>query len=178
MKTVLTLLSLLLLLPAASGREVKVYRGDSRYASDILCTVRDGKVYKGRSSYASDILLRIDGNDIYRRNSTYRSDIVLNLRENGGDVTIHEGRSSYLSDIRWTLRDGFLYNGRSSYRSDIVANLTARNGPGGSTQGPGGNGIQVHRSTSTYRSDLLFTIDGPLSPAEFIAVWYAVNHLL
>ena len=81
MKTLLPLLSLLLFLPALAGKEVKVYKGDSRYASDILCTVRDGKVYQGRSTYSSDILLRIDGNDIYRKNSTYRSDIVLTIRD-------------------------------------------------------------------------------------------------
>ena len=36
MKTLLTILSLLLFMPTLSGREVTVYKGGSRYASDIL----------------------------------------------------------------------------------------------------------------------------------------------
>ena len=46
MRILLALLSLFLFLPASAGKEVRVYKGDSRYQSDILFTVRDGKVYK------------------------------------------------------------------------------------------------------------------------------------
>jgi hypothetical protein len=66
MRILLALLSLFLFLPASAGKEVRVYKGDSRYQSDILFTVRNGKVYKGRSTYQSDILLRIDKDVIYR----------------------------------------------------------------------------------------------------------------
>ena len=71
-----------LLLASATG-EVKVYKGASRYNSDILCTVRDGMVYKGTSTYNSDIL------------ATVR------------DGAVYDGRSSYRSDIRYTM-DGHL----------------------------------------------------------------------
>ena len=46
MRILLALLSLFLFLPASAGKEVRVYKGDSRYQSDMLFTVRDGKVYK------------------------------------------------------------------------------------------------------------------------------------
>ncbi|MBR4755344.1 MAG: hypothetical protein IK076_00205, partial [Bacteroidales bacterium] len=51
---------LLLLIPIlirAGNMDVKVYKGTSRYQSDVICTVRDGKVYDGTSVYLSDGLL-------------------------------------------------------------------------------------------------------------------------
>ena len=67
------LASLLLLL--ASGPEVKVYKGTSRYNSDVLCTVRSGAVYKGRSNYQSDVVCTVRGNQVYKGRSNYRSDV-------------------------------------------------------------------------------------------------------
>ena len=45
----------------AGGPAVRVYKGTSRYTSDVLCTVRDGKVYRGTSGYTSDIMFTLDG---------------------------------------------------------------------------------------------------------------------
>ena len=35
--------------------QVKVYKGNSSYSSDVICNLKDNKVYKGNSSYTSDI---------------------------------------------------------------------------------------------------------------------------
>lgn len=75
-----------LLLASASG-EVKVYKGTSRYNSDILCTVRDGVVYKGRSNYQSDILCTVRGHEVYKGRSNYRSDIRFTI---DGNLTLEE----------------------------------------------------------------------------------------
>ena len=58
------LLFLALFLAASAGPEVKVFKGTSRYNSDILATVRDGKVYKGRSNYTSDIVCTIRAHEV------------------------------------------------------------------------------------------------------------------
>lgn len=61
MRILLALLSLFLFLPASAGKEVRVYKGDSHFLDDVICTVRDGHVYRGTSPYRSDILFTIDG---------------------------------------------------------------------------------------------------------------------
>ena len=50
---------------------------------------------------------------------------------------------------------------RSNYNSDILA--TVRDGA-------------VYDGRSSYRSDIRFTIDGPLTLGEFVAVWYSVMY--
>ncbi len=74
------------LLASASG-EVKVYKGTSRYNSDILLTVRDGKVYKGTSNYNSDILATVRDGAVYAGTSNYRSDIRFTT---DGPLTLEE----------------------------------------------------------------------------------------
>jgi hypothetical protein len=37
--------------------------------------------------------------------------------------------------------------------------------------------VKVYRRTSTYRSDIRFTFDGPLLLEEFVAVWFAVMYV-
>ncbi len=61
MRILLALLSLFLFLPASAGKEVRVYKGDSHFLDDVICTVRDGHVYRGTSPYRSDIIFTIDG---------------------------------------------------------------------------------------------------------------------
>ena len=87
MRILLALLSLFLFLPASAGKEVRVYKGDSPFLSDVLFTVRDGKVYKGRSTFLSDIVLHIDKDVIYRGTSSFRSDLILTI---DGPLTFQE----------------------------------------------------------------------------------------
>jgi hypothetical protein len=61
------------------------------------------------------------------------------------------------------MRDGALYKGKSSFSSDIIAHL---------------KDSKVYQGTSDFSFDILYTIDGPLTFQEFIAVWFAVNYLL
>ena len=75
-----------LLLASASG-EVKVYKGTSRYNSDILCTVRDGMIYKGTSAYHSDIVATVRDGAVYDGRSNYRSDIRFTI---DGPLTLEE----------------------------------------------------------------------------------------
>ena len=56
----------------------KIYRGNSSYSSDIVCTHDQGKVYRGNSTYSSDVIARFDGTNLYRGNSSYNNDIVIN----------------------------------------------------------------------------------------------------
>ncbi len=39
----------------SASAQVKVYKGNSSYSSDVICTLRGDKVYKGNSSYSSDL---------------------------------------------------------------------------------------------------------------------------
>ena len=82
-----TILLLSLLLASLSGTEVKIYKGTSRYNSDILCTVRAGKIYRGTSTYNSDILARVHDGVVYDGTSTYRSDARFTL---DGPLTLEE----------------------------------------------------------------------------------------
>ena len=56
----------------------KIYRSNSSYSSDIVCTHDQGKVYRGNSTYSSDVIARFDGTNLYRGNSSYNNDIVIN----------------------------------------------------------------------------------------------------
>ena len=85
----------------SSFAQVKVYKGNSSYSSDVICTLRGNKVYKGNSSYQSDILCRIDDNKVYRGNSSYNSDIQFTIR-NG---KVYKNNSNYSSDVDFTLSD-------------------------------------------------------------------------
>ena len=79
--------------------QVKVYKGNSSYSSDILYTVRKGKVYKGSSSYSSDVLFNIKDGKLYDGNSSYSSDIFANKR----GLKVYKNNSSYSSDVDFTL---------------------------------------------------------------------------
>ena len=152
------ILFLALFLATASAPEVKVYKGTSSYLSDILYTVRGGKVYKGRSNYTSDIRCTIRGHEIYKGTGNYRSDVLYTVR----DGKVYKGTSQYISDILLTVRDGKVYRGTSTYTSDILA--TVRDG-------------KVYKGTSMFTSDILFTLGGPLTLEEFVAVWHAVMYV-
>ena len=65
----------------SSFAQVKVYKGNSSYTSDVICNLKGDKVYKGNSSYQSDILCRIDDNKVYKGNSSYSSDILFTIRD-------------------------------------------------------------------------------------------------
>ena len=47
------------LFSGSANAAVKVYKGVSRYSSDVICTVREAKVYKKTSSYSSDVVCTI-----------------------------------------------------------------------------------------------------------------------
>lgn len=87
MRILLALLSLFLFLPAATGKEVRVYKGDSHFLDDVICTVRDGSLYKGRSSFRSDIVATLRDGHVYRGTSPYRSDIIFTI---DGSLTFPE----------------------------------------------------------------------------------------
>ena len=101
------------------GRDVAIYRGTSRFSSDIICTVRGDRVYKGDSSWSSDIICNIRGNRIYKNDSSWSSDIIFTIR----DGKIYAGDSSWTSDILMNIRDGKIYSENSSWSSDIIANI-------------------------------------------------------
>ena len=67
------------LFSGSSGQDVKVYKGGSRYNSDVICTVKDSKVYKKTSIYSSDVICNIKGNRIYKGNGSYSSDVLYNI---------------------------------------------------------------------------------------------------
>ena len=78
MKRVLTII--FILLPMVVAAQSKMYRGNSTYISDILCTY-DGKyLYNGNSTYSSDIVLTYDGRHVYDGRSTYSSDILYTIK--------------------------------------------------------------------------------------------------
>ena len=137
--------------------QVKVYKGNSSYSSDVLCTLKDNKVYKGNSSYNNDILCHIDDNKVYKGTSSYSNDILYTIR----DGKVYRGQSSYSSDIVLTIRDGKIYNGTSSYSSDIIANRRDN---------------KIYKNTSSYSSDVEFTLSGDVTIEQFVAIWYAVKY--
>ena len=78
MKKLLTIL--FVLLPMIAAAQSRLYRGNSTYSSDILCTY-DGKyLYNGNSTYSSDIVLTYDGRYVYDGRSTYSSDILYTIQ--------------------------------------------------------------------------------------------------
>ena len=70
-----------------TDREVRVYKGTSRYTSDVVCSVRDAKVYRRTSTYTKDILLTVRKDRIYKGTSSYTSDILFTV---DGNLTIEE----------------------------------------------------------------------------------------
>ena len=54
------------LFSVGSSREVRIFKGTSRYNSDVICSVRDSKVYKNFSTYSSDIICTVRGEKIYK----------------------------------------------------------------------------------------------------------------
>jgi hypothetical protein len=63
MKTRIILLPGAMILTGLSLQsQVRVYKGTSRYTSDVICKVDDGRVYKKTSIYTSDIEFTIDDN--------------------------------------------------------------------------------------------------------------------
>ena len=89
MRKVLTLLLFFVvsLISYAGDMDVKVYKGTSRYNSDVICTVRDGKIYKNTSVYTSDIVCTVRKDQVYKGTSPYRSDIRFSF---DGFLTIEE----------------------------------------------------------------------------------------
>ena len=51
---------------SAGARNVKVYKGTSRYGSDVICTVKGNRIYKGNGSYTSDVLYNIKDGKVYK----------------------------------------------------------------------------------------------------------------
>ena len=82
----------------AGDMDVKVYKGTSRYNSDVICTVRDGKVFKKTSVYQSDVVCSVRKDQVFKGNSPYRSDILYTIR----DGKVYKGTSVYFSDIRFS----------------------------------------------------------------------------
>lgn len=156
-KLVYTFLNILLSFTPIMA-QVKVYKGNSKYNSDVFCTVKSGKVYSKTSSYNTDILCNISKNKVYKSTSSYNSDVLFTIR----DGKVYKGNSNYNSDILWTIRDGKLYKGTSTYNSDILANIKSN---------------KVYSKTSNYNSDVLYTFDGFLTIEEFVAVWYVFNYV-
>ena len=83
----------------SSFAQVKVYKGNSSYSSDIQFTIRNGKVYKGSSSYSSDVVFTIKDGKLYKGNSNYTSDIFANKK----GFKIYKNNSNYSSDVDFTL---------------------------------------------------------------------------
>ncbi|MBQ5578728.1 MAG: hypothetical protein IIT40_07790, partial [Prevotella sp.] len=55
----------------------KIYKGHSKYDSDVLATWRENKLYRGTSPNQSDVLFTYKDNKVYRRNGSYQSDVLL-----------------------------------------------------------------------------------------------------
>ena len=107
------------LFSVGSSREVRIFKGTSRYNSDVICSVRDSKVYKNFSTYSSDIICTVRGEKIYKGSGSYSSDVLYTVR----DDKVFKGNSNYNSDILMTIRDGKIFRGTSTYNSDIIANV-------------------------------------------------------
>ncbi len=155
------IISLLLCVSGAFGldaREVRVYKGTSRFSGDVLCTVRDSKVYKERSIFHGDIICNVKDGVIYNKDRDFRSDILFTVK----DGAVYQGDSGFWSDIVLTIKDGNIYKGDSTYSFDIIANIK--------------DGC-VYSGRSSFRSDIKFSFDGPLTVEEFVAVWYAVMYV-
>ena len=68
--------AVLLLTTCSLAQARYVYRGNSTYSSDIVCTWDGRYLYRGRSTYSSDIVYTYCNGHVYQGRSTYSSDIV------------------------------------------------------------------------------------------------------
>ena len=96
MKIIITLL--LLFNSISSYSQVKIYKGNSTYSSDIIFTINDSKVYKGNSNYSVDILFVLRDGRLYKGNSSYYSDVICTKKDN----KVYNANSIYSSDIQFS----------------------------------------------------------------------------
>ncbi len=61
---------------------MKVYEGNSRSSSKIICTIDDDKVYEGNSRSSSKVICNMRNGKIYEGNYTSSSKVICRI---GGD---------------------------------------------------------------------------------------------
>jgi hypothetical protein len=65
-----------------------VYRGESKFSSDLIYTIDEGKVYRGNTTFSTNCILTLDDNKIYMGDSNFSSDILFTITGLNSEITL------------------------------------------------------------------------------------------
>ena len=158
-KKIKIILSIILLgLTVVVKAQTYVYEGNFKSPQNVVLNVLEGELRAGTGSYGQFVLYTIRDNQIFKE------------------------RSISLLDVLFTYRDGYFYLGYSDNPYDIVYNFDGQYIYFRDRQFPidiaynyfmGG----IYAGPTNFVSDVLFTIDGPVSETELFAILLALKLL-
>lgn len=120
--------------------QVHLFKGDSRFQSDIICTIYNNHIYRGNSTFNSDIMFTYDAKAIYVGTSTaFKSNLVY-------------------------YNDGYYIYNASHYKLGCYTNNKVyKGGTFDSNIICRRSGTSVYYRNSTFRSHIIFNSDKPIS---------------
>jgi hypothetical protein len=138
--------------------QTNVYKGNSRFPTDVVCNILEGEFRSARNSYGYPALFTIRGQQIFKGESISLLDVMFTYR----DGYLFLGYSENPYDIAYNYDGEHIYFRNRDYAMDIAFTIF-RDG--------------IYAGPTTFVSDVLYTIDGPYTETELFLILYALDLL-
>lgn len=153
---ILLIAAFLLVALITCSAQTRVYQGNSRMNSDVICTIDGEKIYNQTRSMSSDVVCTINENQVYARNSKMQSDVLISFN---GDLAYYK-RSRMTHDVLYS-RHGNQIRKHNGYSYVVVA--TIRNN-------------KIYEGISNMESSVLFRFDGEYTYQQLITILYLLEN--
>lgn len=105
-----------LILPEVLFCQIKVYKGDQKFLTDMIYQIENKIVYRYTNPASKVDILYIDGDKVYLKDRKFNTDVKYTIQNN----CIYLGTSTSTFDKLFTLKEDKLYIGDSDFQSDCL----------------------------------------------------------
>jgi len=135
-----------------------IYKGNFKSPQNVVLNILEGELRAGRGSYGAPVLFTIRDNQIFKERSISLLDVLFTCR--GGYLYLGYSDNPY--DIAYNFDGQYIYFRDRQYAIDIAYNFFMDG---------------IYPGPTNFVSDVLFTINGPVSDTELFAILLALKLL-